>query len=108
MDYQHSFEGRGAMSEPPVLRPGQPVGESLRAIAGHLLTEAHDILEDEGREPAIAVHDIRKELKRWRAMLRLLAPFLDDDSQSLAHGCARACAKTDLRTRRAIRDRCLP
>jgi CHAD domain-containing protein len=83
MDYQHSFESRGAMSEPPVLRPGQPVGESLRAIAGHLLTEAHDILEDESREPAVAVHDIRKELKRWRAMLRLLAPFLNDDSESL-------------------------
>jgi len=33
----------------------------LRAIAGHLLAEAHDILEDEAREPAIAVHDIRKE-----------------------------------------------
>ena len=73
MDYQHSFESRGAMSEPPVLRPGQPVGESLRAIAGHLLTEAHDILEDESREPAVAVHDIRKELKRWRAMRRHIA-----------------------------------
>ena len=24
------------MSEPPVLKPGQPVGDSLRAIAGHL------------------------------------------------------------------------
>lgn len=92
MDYQHSFEGRAAMSEPPVLRPGQPVGDSLRVIAGHLLTEAHDILEDESREPATAVHDIRKEMKRWRAMLRLLAPFLDDHNKSLRED-ARALAR---------------
>ena len=83
MDYHQSFEGRGAMSEPPVLRPGQPVGDALRAIAGHLLTEAHDILEDESRDPATAVHDIRKEMKRWRAMLRLLSPFLDDHNKAL-------------------------
>ncbi len=83
MDDQHSLEGRGAVSDPPVLRPGQPVGDALRAIAGHLLSEAHDILEDEGREPAVAVHDIRKEMKRWRAMLRLLSPFLDDHNKRL-------------------------
>jgi len=71
------------MSDPPVLRPGQPVSDALRAIAGHLLSEAHDILEDEGRAPAIAVHDIRKEMKRWRAMLRLLSPFLDDHNKNL-------------------------
>ena len=83
MDDQQSLEGRGAVSDPPVLRPGQPVGDALRAIAGHLLSEAHDILEDEGREPAVAVHDIRKEMKRWRAMLRLLSPFLDDHNKRL-------------------------
>lgn len=95
MDYQHTLEDRAkdrAMSEPPVLKPGQPVGDSLRAIAGHLLTEAHDILEDESLEPARAVHDIRKEMKRWRAMLRLLAPFLDEHSADLRTD-ARALAR---------------
>jgi CHAD domain-containing protein len=82
LDYQHTLEDR-AMSDAPVLKPGQPVGDSLRAIAGHLLTEAHDILEDETLEPARAVHDIRKEMKRWRAMLRLLSPFLDEHNQAL-------------------------
>ena len=67
----------------PVLTPGRPVGEALRAMAGHLLREAHDILADERRDGATAVHDIRKELKRWRALLRLLAPFLDDSSERL-------------------------
>ena len=71
------------MSDPPVLRPGQPVGDALRAIAGHLLSEAHDVLEDTGRAPAVAVHDIRKEMKRWRAMLRLLDPFLDSHNKNL-------------------------
>lgn len=99
MDDQISLEGRRAMSEPPVLRPGQPVGDALRAIAGHLLAEAHDILEDDSREPAVAVHDIRKEMKRWRAMLRLLAPFLDEHNKNL-----RADARTLARKLTSARD----
>ncbi|GIK79265.1 MAG: CHAD domain-containing protein [Pseudorhodoplanes sp.] len=83
----------------PLLVPGRPVGEALKAMAGHLLREAHDILADETREGATAVHDIRKELKRWRAMLRLLAPFLDESSERL-----RADARTLARKLTAARD----
>ena len=71
------------MSSEPILQPGQPVGDALRAIAGHLLTDAHDIIEDHARDSALAVHDIRRAMKRWRSMLRLLAPFLDETGRNL-------------------------
>ena len=71
------------MNSQPILQPGQPVGDALRAIAGHLLTDAHDIIEDRARDSALAVHDIRRAMKRWRSMLRLLAPFLDETGRNL-------------------------
>ncbi len=80
------------MTSPPVLQPGQPVGDALKAMAGHLLGDAHDVLEDEGRPGPVAVHDIRKEMKRWRSMLRLLAPFLGEAGQTLRED-ARALAR---------------
>lgn len=81
------------MTETPILQPGHPVGDALRALAGHLLADAHDIVEDRARDSAVAVHDIRKAMKRWRSMLRLLAPFLGESSENLrvdARALARA------------------
>ena len=53
-----------------------------------------DLLRDivaSGRKPIdmpevadeIAVHDLRKELKRWRAFLRLIAPAIGDEAENL-------------------------
>src|SRR5215475_12825788 len=57
---------------------------AARALAGLL----HDIVSS-GRKPieapeiddAIAVHDVRKAFKRWRAILRLIAPVIGDDAE---------------------------
>ena len=69
------------MSTHAALRPGHAVSESLRGIAGHILSEANDVVTDSGRDAATAIHDFRKVMKRWRALLRLLAPFLGDVSR---------------------------
>lgn len=69
------------MSTPPALRPGHGVSEALRAIASQTLNEASEAVADSGRDRAIAIHDFRKAMKRWRALLRLLGPFLGDGAQ---------------------------
>lgn len=67
----------------PALHPRESLGDSLRAAAGHILSEIHDLLAEDGQDKAVVVHGTRKSLKRWRAMLRLLTPFLGDDGRRL-------------------------
>jgi CHAD domain-containing protein len=71
------------MNEQPALKPGKPVGETLQAIAAHLLKQAHEILEDRTLDDKVVVHDIRRAMKQWRAFLKMLSPFLADQHQSL-------------------------
>jgi CHAD domain-containing protein len=71
------------MAEKPALRPDLAVGEALRAIARDVLAEARAALSDPGEDSARAVHDFRKAMKRWRALLRLLEPFLGEDARQL-------------------------
>jgi CHAD domain-containing protein len=71
------------MAEKPAVRPDTAVGEALRTLARDILTEARAILEDQARADAAAVHDFRKAMKRWRALLRLLEPFLGDEARRL-------------------------
>ncbi len=52
-----------------------------------------------------AVHDYRKAMKRWRALLRLLEPFLGDDATAAARRGAGFGAGTRRRARRAVGDR---
>jgi CHAD domain-containing protein len=66
------------MNAQPALKPGEAVGEALRLIARETLSEAHAIVTDTEREKAVAVHDFRKSMKRWRAYLRLLEPQFGD------------------------------
>ena len=47
------------------------------------LTRAQTILDDPAREPTVTVHDIRRAMKRWRAMLRMLTPILGDGTEAL-------------------------
>jgi len=59
---------------------------ATRALAGLL----RDIVAS-GRKPietpdissTVAVHDLRKALKRWRAMLRLIAPTVGDEAEQM-------------------------
>src|SRR5690348_2703527 len=71
------------MAEKPAVRPDAAVGEALRAVARDTLSEARTVLDDYERPDAVAVHDLRKALKRWRALLRLLEPFLGEDVRRL-------------------------
>jgi CHAD domain-containing protein len=66
------------MNDKAGLGPEIPLGEGLRAIAREALAEGRRALEDPARSDAAAVHDFRKAMKRWRALLRLLAPDLAD------------------------------
>jgi CHAD domain-containing protein len=83
------------MSDKPGLRPDEPVGGTLRAVARHILAEAREAIEDRDRIEAVAVHDFRAAMKSWRAYLRLIEPFLEADDRKLrieARDLARALA----------------
>ncbi len=69
------------MIDKPGLRPQDAVGATLRAVARHILLEARTAVEDRDRIEAVMVHDFRTAMKRWRAFLRLLEPFLDADER---------------------------
>ena len=71
------------MADRPAVRPDVAVGEALKAIARDTLSEARRALEDRQKPDALAVHDYRKAMKRWRSLLRLLQPFLGEDGRRL-------------------------
>jgi CHAD domain-containing protein len=62
------------------LRFDDGVGDVLSAFARDILREARAAIDDAGRNDAVAVHDFRKAMKRWRAVMRLLEPFVGDDA----------------------------
>src|SRR5690349_11815399 len=65
------------------LTPGEQVGGALREIAAGAVAEPLDILNDPARDPTTKVHDIRRALKRWRALLRMLRPHLRESGEAL-------------------------
>jgi CHAD domain-containing protein len=71
------------MNEKPALQPRLAVGEALREVARDILREARSALEDPGHSDAVAVHEFRRAMKRWRSLLRMLEPFLPDDGRRL-------------------------
>ena len=71
------------MNDRPALRPSVAVGEALRGVAHDILAEARAAIEDPARSEAEAVHDFRRAMKRWRALLRLVEPFLRQDARRL-------------------------
>jgi CHAD domain-containing protein len=71
------------MNDKPALRPDLAVGEALRAVARDILAEARATIENPAKPEAEAVHDFRRGMKRWRALLRLFEPFLGDDARRL-------------------------
>lgn len=88
------------MSKKPAMRGGGTAGEPLRAVARGILGEARASLEDPSRADAVAVHEFRKAMKRWRALLRLLELYLGDDGRKLRH-TARDLARALTRPRDA-------
>jgi CHAD domain-containing protein len=71
------------MADKPALRPDVALGEALKAIARDTLSQARRALEDQQKPDAVAVHDYRKAMKRWRSLLWLLQPFLGDGCRRL-------------------------
>ncbi len=71
------------MNEAPALRLDVAVGEALGAVARDILAEARAAIENPGKSEAEAVHDFRRAMKRWRAMLRLFEPFVGPDGRRL-------------------------
>jgi CHAD domain-containing protein len=66
------------MVDKPALRPRAAIGPTLRAIAAGMLQQARVALTDPERPPPVAIHDFRRAMKQWRALLRLLRPYLAD------------------------------
>ncbi len=66
------------MGDKPALQPKAAIGPAVRAIAGSILGKARVAIVDPERSNETAVHDFRRAMKEWRALLRLLAPFIPD------------------------------
>ena len=58
------------------LEAGEPVGRGLLRIVGEQIDGAVGRLRAEGEEPDERIHEVRKHIKKIRAVLRLLRPAL--------------------------------
>ena len=78
---------------PALTSDATSVGEAMRAVLRDCLAEARAAMEDASRSEAQAVHDFRRAMKRWRALLRLIEPLVGPEARRLRdHGrdCAHA------------------
>ena len=66
------------MGDRPALQPKAAIGPAVRAIAVHILAKARAAMTDPELLSQDAVHEFRRAIKEWRALLRLLAPFIAD------------------------------
>jgi CHAD domain-containing protein len=82
------------MGDKPALRPRAAIGPALHAVAGDMLAQARAALTDTERSNQAAIHDFRRAIKQWRALLRLIGPFVEDAPcwRSEARDRARALA----------------
>src|ERR1700722_14407863 len=65
----------------PALQPNAAIGPALRAVAGNILGKERAALADPERSNQDAVHDFRRAMKQWRALMRLLEPFIPDATE---------------------------
>jgi CHAD domain-containing protein len=66
------------MADKPALEPKTAIGAALRAVAGHILAGARAAITDPQLAGPDAVHEFRRAMKQWRALMRLLRPFVVD------------------------------
>jgi CHAD domain-containing protein len=71
------------MNDKPSFQLDVSVDEALRSVARSILADARSAIHDPERPAAEAVHDFRRQMKRWRALLRLLGPFLGANGKEL-------------------------
>jgi len=62
---------------------GDSFGDALAAAARSIIADARRAVTDLELTDAEAVHEVRKALKRWRALLRLLARPLGDQADQM-------------------------
>ena len=62
---------------------GDSFGDGLAAAARSIIVDARRALADSELSDAEAVHEMRKALKRWRALLRLLAHPLGEQAEQM-------------------------
>ena len=71
------------MDDKPSFQLDVSVDEALRTVARSILADARSAIQAPGRAAAEAVHEFRRQMKRWRALLRLLGPFLGAGGRQL-------------------------
>jgi CHAD domain-containing protein len=69
------------MGEKPALQPKAAIDPAVRAIAVAILAGARSAIIDPERSQQKAVHDFRRAMKQWRALMRLLEPFVPDATE---------------------------
>jgi len=67
----------------PPRKPDSGAAEGLRSASGEVLGEARRQIDDHDVDDATAVHEFRKGMKRWRALLRLFEPVLGQEAAQL-------------------------
>jgi CHAD domain-containing protein len=77
------WHGNGLMSGSARQNRGTAAAEDLRGTSEEILGEARRELDDRTVTDAVAVHEFRKAMKRWRAMLRLFEPLLGEEAARL-------------------------
>jgi CHAD domain-containing protein len=81
------------MNQKPALRSELAVGEALRAVAHDILSDARAAIKTPAQTNTVSVHEFRRQMKRWRALLRLFSPFIGSEANKLyddARNLARA------------------
>jgi CHAD domain-containing protein len=73
----HAFV-EAEMGDKPALQPKAAIGPAVRAIAANMLAQARLTITSPEHSNAEAVHLFRRSMKQWRALMRLLAPFIPD------------------------------
>ncbi len=92
----HAFLEVEMGDKKPALQPRAAIGPAVRAIAGDILDRARTAILDPERSNQDAVHDFRRAIKQWRALMRLLKPFIPDadrlrqEARDLARSLTRA------------------
>jgi CHAD domain-containing protein len=87
----------GAMNRTPLRKPDSGAAERLRDVSDEILQDARHQIDEPGVDDATAVHEFRKAMKRWRAILRLYEPLLGEEATRLrveARDLARELAGT--------------
>jgi CHAD domain-containing protein len=69
---------KAKMGKKAALQPKAAIGPAVRAIAGNILAGARAVMTDPELSSQDAVHEFRRAMKEWRALMRLLAPFIPD------------------------------